>query len=195
MRLVSPLGRLSRGSPGSAGRRSSATRRARPKGCVEQLGAILDIVPHAVRLARTNHRPSTDDRRIACCGCSGWCCRRVRWRRPRSSCSRRPTCRSCARRRSTTEATIDDPRIADVRILRPQEIPMYVAEGSVRLRHHRTRLGRGDRQRRRQPRRAALQQGHTNPIQVVAAVAGDSPAQRVADLPAGRAGHQRVPEA
>src|ERR1700704_5311460 len=27
------------------------------------------------------------------------------------------------------KATIDDPRIADVRILRPQEIPMYVAEG------------------------------------------------------------------
>ncbi|HSB85901.1 MAG TPA: ATP phosphoribosyltransferase, partial [Ilumatobacteraceae bacterium] len=26
-------------------------------------------------------------------------------------------------------ATIDDPRIDDVRILRPQEIPMYVAEG------------------------------------------------------------------
>ncbi|HET6795199.1 MAG TPA: ATP phosphoribosyltransferase [Acidimicrobiales bacterium] len=26
-------------------------------------------------------------------------------------------------------ATIDDPRIADVRILRPQEIPLYVAEG------------------------------------------------------------------
>ena len=27
------------------------------------------------------------------------------------------------------KATIDDPRIIDVRILRPQEIPMYVAEG------------------------------------------------------------------
>src|SRR5918995_6319990 len=26
-------------------------------------------------------------------------------------------------------ATIDDPRVADVRILRPQEIPRYVAEG------------------------------------------------------------------
>ena len=28
-----------------------------------------------------------------------------------------------------TEATIDDPRIAEVRILRPQEIPVYVANG------------------------------------------------------------------
>ncbi|MCX6526360.1 MAG: ATP phosphoribosyltransferase, partial [Actinobacteria bacterium] len=27
------------------------------------------------------------------------------------------------------KATIDDPRVADVRILRPQEIPVYVAEG------------------------------------------------------------------
>ena len=27
------------------------------------------------------------------------------------------------------KATIDDPRIAEVRILRPQEIPLYVAEG------------------------------------------------------------------
>ena len=27
------------------------------------------------------------------------------------------------------KATIDDPRIIDVRILRPQEIPQYVAEG------------------------------------------------------------------
>ncbi|HZX55617.1 MAG TPA: ATP phosphoribosyltransferase, partial [Ilumatobacteraceae bacterium] len=27
------------------------------------------------------------------------------------------------------KATIDDPRISDVRILRPQEIPIYVAEG------------------------------------------------------------------
>ena len=26
-------------------------------------------------------------------------------------------------------ATIDDPRVIDVRILRPQEIPVYVAEG------------------------------------------------------------------
>ena len=35
-------------------------------------------------------------------------------------------------RRSSTvdyQATVDDPRIESVRILRPQEIPMYVAEG------------------------------------------------------------------
>ena len=40
-----------------------------------------------------------------------------------------PTCPSCASSAVDYKATIDDPRIADVRILRPQEIPMYVAEG------------------------------------------------------------------
>ena len=34
---------------------------------------------------------------------------------------------------STTAATIDDPRIDEVRILRPQEIPLYVAEGMFDL--------------------------------------------------------------
>ena len=35
------------------------------------------------------------------------------------------------RRNSSVDykATIDDPRISEVRILRPQEIPSYVAEG------------------------------------------------------------------
>ena len=42
------------------------------------------------------------------------------------------------------KATIDDPRVAEVRILRPQEIPMYVAEGLFDLGHHRPGLGRGD---------------------------------------------------
>ena len=49
----------------------------------------------------------------------------------------------------TYRADIDDPRIDEVRILRPQEIPQYVSRGSLRSRHHRPRLGRGDRQRRR----------------------------------------------
>ncbi len=36
------------------------------------------------------------------------------------------------------KATIDDPRIIDVRILRPQEIPIYVAEGLFDVGHHGT---------------------------------------------------------
>ena len=50
MRLVSPLGRLSRGIAGVRAQAIICNTPGSPKGCVEQLGAILDIVPHAVRL-------------------------------------------------------------------------------------------------------------------------------------------------
>jgi molybdopterin adenylyltransferase len=50
MRLVNPLGRLSRGIAGVRGQAIICNTPGSPKGCVEQLGAILDIVPHAVRL-------------------------------------------------------------------------------------------------------------------------------------------------
>jgi molybdenum cofactor synthesis domain-containing protein len=50
MRLISPLGRLSRGIAGIRGRSIICNTPGSPKGCVEQLGAILDILPHALRL-------------------------------------------------------------------------------------------------------------------------------------------------
>ena len=50
MRLVNPLGRLSRGIAGVCGRAIICNTPGSPKGCVEQLGAILDVVGHAVRL-------------------------------------------------------------------------------------------------------------------------------------------------
>lgn len=50
MRLVNPLGRLSRGIAGVRGRAIICNTPGSPKGCVEQLAAVLDIVPHAVRL-------------------------------------------------------------------------------------------------------------------------------------------------
>ncbi len=50
MRLVNPLGRLSRGIAGIRGQVIICNTPGSPKGCVEQLAAILDIVPHAVRL-------------------------------------------------------------------------------------------------------------------------------------------------
>jgi len=50
MRLVSPLGRLSRGIAGVRGQAIICNAPGSPKGCVEQLAAILDIVPHAVKL-------------------------------------------------------------------------------------------------------------------------------------------------
>ena len=50
MRLVSPLGRLSRGIAGIRGRAIICNTPGSPKGCVEQLAAIIDVVPHALRL-------------------------------------------------------------------------------------------------------------------------------------------------
>lgn len=50
MRLVSPLGRLSRGVVGIRGLAVVVNTPGSPKGCVEQLGAIVDVLPHALRL-------------------------------------------------------------------------------------------------------------------------------------------------
>ena len=58
MRLVSPLGRLSRGIAGIRGRALVLNTPGSPKGCVEQLEAVLDVLPHALRLladAPTDH--------------------------------------------------------------------------------------------------------------------------------------------
>jgi molybdenum cofactor synthesis domain-containing protein len=58
MRLVSPLGRLSRGIAGICGGAIICNTPGSPKGCVEQLGAVLDVLPHALRLlheAPTSH--------------------------------------------------------------------------------------------------------------------------------------------
>ncbi len=50
MRLVNPLGRLSRGIVGVRGQAIICNTPGSPKGCVEQLTAILDVLPHALRL-------------------------------------------------------------------------------------------------------------------------------------------------
>jgi molybdopterin adenylyltransferase len=58
MRLVSPFGRLSRGVAGVVGSAIVCNTPGSPKGCVEQLGAVLDVLPHALRLlheAPTSH--------------------------------------------------------------------------------------------------------------------------------------------
>jgi len=57
-RLVNPLGRLSRGVAGVAGQSVIVNLPGSPKGCVEQLAAVLDMLPHALRLladAPTSH--------------------------------------------------------------------------------------------------------------------------------------------
>ena len=50
MRLISPFGRLSRGVAGVVGGVIVCNTPGSPKGCVEQLGAVLDVLPHALRL-------------------------------------------------------------------------------------------------------------------------------------------------
>jgi molybdopterin adenylyltransferase len=50
MRLVSPLGRLSRGIAGTRGRALILNAPGSSAGAVETLGAVLDVVPHALDL-------------------------------------------------------------------------------------------------------------------------------------------------
>jgi len=50
MRLVNPLGRLSRGVVGVVGSCIVCNTPGSPKGCVEQIEAIVDVLPHALRL-------------------------------------------------------------------------------------------------------------------------------------------------
>ena len=82
-------------------------------------------------------------------------------------------------------ATIDDPRVDDVRILRPQEIPTYVREGLYDL----GITGR-DWIEETGSDVESLGELHyskatSRPFRIVLAVAADSPWQSVSDLPAG----------
>ncbi len=80
------------------------------------------------------------------------------------------------------KATIDDPRIDEVRILRPQEIPVYVSEGLFDI-------GITGRDWVEETSSDVVSLGElkyskatSQPVRVVVAVASDSPAQSVADL-------------
>jgi ATP phosphoribosyltransferase len=83
------------------------------------------------------------------------------------------------------QATIDDPRVHSVRILRPQEIPTYVEEGLFDI-------GITGRDWVEETASTVVSLGElkyskntTQPIRMVVAVAGDSPANSVKDLPDG----------
>lgn len=54
MRLVSPFGRLSRGVAGIRGRAIICNTPGSPKGTIEQIDAIIDVLPHAVRLLNSD---------------------------------------------------------------------------------------------------------------------------------------------
>jgi ATP phosphoribosyltransferase len=83
------------------------------------------------------------------------------------------------------KAGIDDPRVSEVRILRPQEIPAYVAEGLFDL----GITGRDWVEETGSPvvslGELRYSKATTNPVRVVVAVAQDSPAEKVDDLPQG----------
>lgn len=92
------------------------------------------------------------------------------------------------------KATIDDPRVADVRILRPQEIPVYVAEGLFDI-------GITGRDWIEETSSEVVSLGElkyskatSDPIKLVVAVAGDSPVQSVKELPDGVRVSSEYPE-
>lgn len=55
MRLASPLGRLSRGVAGTIGRTVVVNAPGSTAGAVETIEAVLDVLPHAVRLLAGDH--------------------------------------------------------------------------------------------------------------------------------------------
>jgi ATP phosphoribosyltransferase len=91
-------------------------------------------------------------------------------------------------------ASIDDPRVDEVRILRPQEIPGYVAEGNFDL-------GITGRDWIEETGAEVISLGElayskatSNPIRVVLAVAQESPVTTIADLPPGARVSTEYPE-
>jgi len=92
------------------------------------------------------------------------------------------------------KATIDDPRVVDVTILRPQEIPRYVADGLFDV----GVTGR-DWIEETSVEVVTLTELHyskatARPIRMVLAVGGDSPWRSTADLPPGVRVHTEYPE-
>jgi ATP phosphoribosyltransferase len=92
------------------------------------------------------------------------------------------------------KATIDDPRIGEVRILRPQEIPRYVAQGLFDI-------GITGRDWVEETSSDVISLGEMRyskatelPIRVVLAVPGDSPWNAVSDLPQGVKVSSEYPE-
>ncbi|MCC5953032.1 MAG: ATP phosphoribosyltransferase [Acidimicrobiia bacterium] len=94
----------------------------------------------------------------------------------------------------TYKASVDDPRIDEVRILRPQEIPRYVAEGLFDL-------GITGRDWVEETDSEVTSLGELRyskatelPVRIVVAVPADSPFESVADLPSGVRVSSEYPE-
>ncbi len=121
MRLVSPHGRLSRGVAGIRGLSIICNTPGSPKGTIEQIDAVIDVLPHALDGSCTPPRPNTDEparrrhcalsanargrgrsAQVASAPCFVLFSPRVLSKGPPSNCSRRPTSMSSVRRRWTT---------------------------------------------------------------------------------------------
>ena len=91
------------------------------------------------------------------------------------------------------KATIADPRVESVRILRPQEIPVYVAAGLFDL----GITGRDwvEETNSKVESLGELQysKATSNPVRIVVAVPDNSPIKDVSELPNGVRGQHRVP--
>ncbi|MFZ4585577.1 MAG: ATP phosphoribosyltransferase [Acidimicrobiia bacterium] len=91
-------------------------------------------------------------------------------------------------------ATIDDPRVAEVMILRPQEIPRYVADGLFDLGITGRDWVEETNANVESLGELRYSKATSRPIKVVLAVANDAPWQSVRDLPAGVRVHTEYPE-
>ncbi|MFM8266227.1 MAG: ATP phosphoribosyltransferase [Acidimicrobiia bacterium] len=82
-------------------------------------------------------------------------------------------------------ASIDDPRIEEVRILRPQEIPTYVAEGLFDIGITGRDWIEETESKVESLGRLNYSKATNDPVRIVVAVANDAPYKRVEDLPKG----------
>ncbi len=82
-------------------------------------------------------------------------------------------------------ASIDDPRIDEVRILRPQEIPTYVAEGLFDIGITGRDWIEETESKVESLGRLNYSKATNDPVRIVVAVANDAPYQKVGDLPKG----------
>ncbi len=85
------------------------------------------------------------------------------------------------------QAKIDDPRIAEVRLMRPQEIPIYVGAGlfDLGIAGLDWVLERDCQDKVVQIADLPYSRGSNKPVRIVVAVSNDSPFQRPEDIPAG----------
>lgn len=60
MRLISPFGRLSRGVAGTRGAALVCNAPGSPRGAIEQLDAVIDMLPHALRLLASDPTEHTN---------------------------------------------------------------------------------------------------------------------------------------